>query len=50
MPVIVGSLGLIREGMDQNLGKIPGTSKINELQKIVLLGTAHILRRFLTIK
>ena len=46
--VIVGALGLIREGMDQNLGKIPGTSNINELQKI--LGTAHILRRFLFIK
>ena len=30
VPVIVGALGLIREGMDQNLGKIPGAS---ELQK-----------------
>ena len=50
VPVIVGALGLIREGMDQNLGKIPGTSNINELQKIILLGTAHILRRFLSIK
>ena len=37
VPVIVGALGLIREGMDQNLEKIPGTSNINELQKIVLL-------------
>ena len=26
VPVTVGALGLIREGMDQNLGKIPGTS------------------------
>ena len=50
VPIIVGALGLIREGMDQNLGKIPGTSNINELQKIILLGTAHILRRFLSIK
>ena len=33
VPVIVGALGLIREGMDQNLGKIPGASNINELQK-----------------
>ena len=31
MPVIVGALGLIREAMDQNLGKIPGASNINEL-------------------
>ena len=29
MPVIVGALGLIRKGMDQNLGKIHGASNIN---------------------
>ena len=50
VPIIVGALRLIREGMDQNLGKIPGASNINDLQKIILLGTAHILRRFLSIK
>ena len=50
VPVIVGALGLIREGMDHNLGKIPGAGNINELQKNILLGTAHILRRFLFIK
>ena len=33
--VIVGALRLIREGMDQNLGKIPGASNINEMQKIM---------------
>ena len=40
----------IRKGMDQNSGKIPGASNINELQKITLLETAHILRRCLSIK
>ena len=49
VPVIVGALGLIREGMDQNLGKISGASNINELQKIIILGTVHI-PRFLSIK
>ena len=34
VPVIVGAQGLIRKGMDQNLGKIPGAS--------------NILRRFLS--
>ena len=29
VPVIVGALGRIREGMDQNLGKISGDSNIN---------------------
>ena len=46
----VGALGLIIEGMNQNLGKIPGASNINEVQKIIILGMAHILRRFLSIK
>ena len=41
VPVIVGVLGLIREAIDQHLGKIPGTSNNSELQKIILLGTAH---------
>ena len=50
VPVIVGVLRLIREGMDQNLGQIPRANNINELQKIILLGTTHILRRFLSIK
>ena len=38
VPVIVGALDLIREAMDQNF---PGASNNNELQKIILLGTAH---------
>ena len=49
VPVVVGVLGLIRERMDQNLGKIRGTSDIDELQKITLPGTAHIMR-FLSIE
>ena len=35
VPVIVGAVGLIREGMVQNLGKIPGASNINEVKKII---------------
>ena len=35
VPVIVGALGLIREGMVQNLGKTPGASNINEVKKII---------------
>ena len=33
VPVIVGALGLTREGMDQKLGKLPGASNINKLEK-----------------
>ena len=50
VPIIVGALGLIKEGMDQNSGNIPGASNISELQKIIVLGTAHMLGRFLSPK
>ena len=43
LPVTVGALGLIRKGMNQNSGKILGASNISELQKIILLGTVHII-------
>ena len=45
VPDIVGTLGL-REGTDQNSGKIHRASNINELQKITLLRTAHIWEGF----
>ena len=50
MPVVVGMLGLIRERMDQSLGKNHGASDIDELQKITLPETAHIMRSFLSIE
>ena len=47
--VIVGALGLIRKQMNDHVSKIPGRIYIDEIQKIVLLGTSHILRRALSI-
>ena len=49
VPVIVGALGLIRKRMNDHVSKIPGRICIEEIQKIVLLGTSHILRRALFI-
>lgn len=40
----------LKKEMGQNLGKIPWAIKSNEMQKIILLGTACILRRFLSIE
>ena len=37
VPVIAFALGRITKGMDQNIGRIPGVSNINELQEIILL-------------
>ena len=38
------------KGLEKYIKQIPANIKINELQKITLLGTAHILRKTLSIK
>ena len=43
VPIIVGVLRLLKKGVDQNLGKIPGTININELQKMILLGSVRMI-------
>ena len=48
LPVVIGALGVIRKGMRLKVEKIPGTIHIEELQKIALMGTAHILRKVLS--
>ena len=50
VPVIIGTLGLVKKGTENYIREIPGNIRITELQKTVLLGTAHILRRTLSIK
>lgn len=47
VPVIIGALGTLKKGFNNNLEKLPGKPRPNEVQKITLLGTAHILRKFL---
>jgi hypothetical protein len=47
IPVVIGALGTIRTGMNKQVSKIPGEINIDQIQKIVLLGTAHILRKSL---
>ena len=44
VPIIVGVLGRLKKGVDQNLGKIPGTINISELQKMILLGSACMIK------
>ena len=48
--VVIEALGLVKKGTKNYTGKIQGNMRITELQKTVLLGTAHILRRALSIK
>ena len=50
VPVVSGALGLVKKGSENYIRKIPGNIRITDHQKIVLLVTAHILRRSLSIK
>ena len=49
LPVVIGALGLIKKDTDKFLEQIPGKPRLEEVQKIVLNSTAHILRRALSI-
>ena len=48
IPIVIGALGLIRNGMNRYVEQIPGNIRVEELQKNVLLETAHLLRRALS--
>ena len=48
VPVVIGALRLDRKGLGKYLEKIPGNINIEELQKIRLLATIHILRKVLS--
>ena len=43
------TLGLVKKGLEKYTGKIPSNINIQEVQKIALLGTAHIKGRVLSI-
>lgn len=50
IPAVIGALGIIKKGSENYISQIPGSIKMKELQKTTLLGTAHILRKVLSIK
>jgi len=50
IPVVVVALGVIKKGTEQHLCKIPGSNDLQEIQKTALPGTAHPLRKVLSIK
>lgn len=47
IPVVIGALGTMKNGFENHLEYIPGKVRASQLQKIALLGTARILRKFL---
>ena len=45
---MIGTLGVIKTGTGKHLGQIPGSRNLAEMHKIALTGTAHILRKTLS--
>ena len=49
IPIVIGALGTIKKGMDNNIRNVSENLNIKSLQKTYLLGTARILRKVLSI-
>ena len=50
IPIIIGVTGIVEKGIQNYLQKIPGKHNLYNLQRSAILGTAHILRKVLSIK
>ena len=50
IPVTTGETGIVDKYIKKYGGRIPGCHNICSLQRSAILGTAHILRRVLSIK
>ena len=48
IPAVVELLGTVKKSTKQYLEQIPGFPSLTEIQKIVLISTAHILRKTLS--
>ena len=49
IPVVTGALGIIKKGTENFIYEISGKPLLQEMQKIVLTSTAHMLRKVLSI-
>jgi len=47
IPVIIGVTGTISKSFRKYVSNIPGKHEVKELEKIAILGTAHVLRKVL---
>jgi hypothetical protein len=45
IPIIIRATGTISKSFRKYVSTIPGNNEVKELQKSVILGTAHILRK-----
>ena len=49
IPVVVGALGTVKNGMVEKIPKVSETATMTETQKICMLGSARILREVLSV-
>ena len=49
IPVIIGATGILDKNIKKYVGRTPGCHNIYSLQRSAILGTAHILRKVLSI-
>ena len=49
IPMVIGALEIIKKGTQIFIDQIPGKPSLQEVQKIVLTSTAHMLRKVLSI-
>ena len=49
IPIVIGALGTIRKGMENNIRNVSGNMNTRTIQKTCLLGTARILCKALSI-
>ena len=47
VPIIIGMTGTISKSFIKYVSNVPGKHEVKELQKIAILGTAHIFRKVL---
>ena len=50
VPIIIGGTGLVEKNQKKYFNRIPGCLSVYNLQRSAILGTAHILRKLLSIK
>ena len=50
IPVIIGAIGIVDKNIKKYVGRIPGHHNIYSLQRSAIQGTAHILRKVLSVK
>ena len=49
IPMVIGALEMIKKRTQIFIDQIPGKPSLQEVQKIVLTSTAHMLRKVLSI-